>query len=329
MSMDSAHTAPAHQPASIPPRPRHGSGLIAKILTILYALVAAPLGLAMLAWSSVLHSRIRTMQFLWDDQLGSILGTPEGVRMLVALGASILLLVGIVATGMASSAGLILCGAMGAGAVLLAALPSLLFELYRFVPPGPLTELLLSLPYAQAVLLLPLLGGLGIGLAIARRRPDPSVVLSVLGLVLVPLVLVGATALLLTGYAQAMISVIMQMRIDFDLESALLCVLGAVLLAAGAAATRWSPYALLLPALVVLGTTIGLHVVGLSVVPPALWSDPAGNTLISFLTTGGGFVLSAILFLHTIVLAVVRSRSRRRTRLAGASAWDDASPAAA
>lgn len=313
-------------------RLRHGSGAVPRILTTLYALVMTPIALAALSFGGVRASRLQAMNGYAPDQLDALLTTPEGLQALVALGVGLALLVTVVITGSASSAGLLLCGVLGVGAVLLTTTPALLQTIYQHRPEAVPLEVLDGLLIGFPLLLLPLLGGLGGSLVIARRRPDPHAALSLLGLVLVPLGLVAAMYLLLRAHAHGALLWAREFRTDVGVMVLLLAVLGAVLLWGTAAACRWSPYSLLVPSLLALLCTAAVQslvlveLAGLSELIAPLWHGRTGSAVLSFLLAGGGLAVAAILFVHTIVLAAVRARSRRRARLAVPSAWDDAAP---
>lgn len=160
------------------------------------------------------------------------------------------------------------------------------------------------------------MGGLGLGLVIARRRPDPHLAASLLGVVAVPVILLAGLLLTWGGIGHGSLAAVRSFDTRLSLLTVLLVVLGALLLGAGATATRWSPYSPVLPALALLVVTALVSVSGAIPFVERTWVSPTGNSAASFLLLGGGAALAVILLVHTAVLAVVRTRARRRLRVA-------------
>lgn len=306
----SSHAAHSHAAE----RPRHGSGAIARVLTAVYALIVLPLALGLLGYGgSILHRTLMAFGFQGDAVL-EVLQTPQGLRMVLTIGLALLLLASIVATGIASSAGLLMAGALGLLPLLLTAVPSLMVLLYRLRPELVPFEVLDGILYGAPLLLPPLLGGLGLGLLIARRRPAAPGLVNLLGLLLVPLGLLAGALLLLHAHGAGVYIAVRMLQAELNGLVALLAVLGAVVLWVAATATRWSPYALVIPAIVLLAATAVVLVPGLLPIPNAVWISPTGQAAVTFLNGVGGLAAAVIMLVHTAVLALVRRRARRARR---------------
>ncbi|MGP9603549.1 hypothetical protein ACT3SY_12125 [Brachybacterium sp. AOP42-E1-35] len=308
-------------------RPRHGSGLVARILTIVYALVVAPIATGLLAHGGSTLVRFAMSRGYVDASLGELLAGPAGARVFLGAGLGILLLASIVATGVVSSAGLLAVGVLGLLSVAISAVPELAFQIYQHRPPMVPQEALDGIVYGLPLLLHPLIGGLGLALVIARRRPDPHLVVSLLGVIVVPLGLLLASLMLLRGHADGVRMAMVSFYTETQLTTVVLVVLGALLLGIAAAASRWSPYALVIPAIVLLLVSAGIYFSAVELIPPAVWSDPAGQAGMQFLFIGGGFAVAVVMLVHTAVLAIVRARSRHRQRISALAAPTTAAPA--
>lgn len=304
-SVDPAYWGPAAR------RPRTGSGPVARLLTVLYALVITPIATALIAYGGGGWMRIVQMRGYVADPLADLLTSRAGVQVIVGLGLGLLLLASVVATGIASSAGLLVVGVMGLFSLVVAAVPSLLFSLYGAVPDSVPLEILDGFAYGLPLVLHSVIGGLGLALAVARRRPDPHVIVSLAGLVVVPVLLLLGASLVFGGLGHGALMAVRMFDTRISPLVVALLILGALLLWLGAAASRWSPYALLLPVIVLLGASLAFVVPAVPL-PSGIWSDPTSMAAASFLLTGGGVAAAVILLVHTVVLAIVRHRSRRR-----------------
>lgn len=313
-------TPPEHSPAIA--RPRHGSGLLARILTAVYALVVTPIATGLLAYGGTTLVNYAMSRGYLGASLGELLAGPAGVRVIVGVGLGVLLLATIVATGIFSSAGLLATGAVGLVSVLIAAVPALALQIYTLLPPMIPFELLDGISYGLTLVLHPLIGGLGLALVIARRHPAPHLVASLLGLLLVPAGLLISALMLFHGHASGVRVAVMTFSTEIHVLNVALVVLGALLLFATMAATRWSPYALVIPAIVLLLVSVGVFLFTIELIPPMVWTSPSGQAAMSFLFVGGGFAAAVVMLVHTGVLATVRTLSRRRLRTAaGVPGW--------
>ncbi|QNN82358.1 hypothetical protein H3H54_15250 [Brachybacterium sp. Z12] len=252
-----------------------------------------------------------------DSSPVELLGTPMGSRILLGVGLGLLLLASVVATGIASSAGLLAVGVLGLVSIVLSIVPALMLEVYmtaaEVIPPQFLDGMVYGLP----LILHPLMGGLGLGLLVARRRPDPHVAASVAGLVVVPLMLLLGAGLLFRGVAEGAAFAMRMFRLDVQ-PMVVVLVLAGALVALGGAASRWSPYALIVPALVTLVASLAMMSSDVLSLISGLWNSPTASSAVSFLLVGGGLAAAVVMLVHTVVLAIVRHRARRQARaLAG------------
>lgn len=291
-----------------PPRRAEGSSILARALTILLALVLLPLSTLSLAVGT---SRMAQHLMVFNAPLWELPFTAQTVTALLAIGVGLLLLCLLLLSGIASSAGLLAVAALSVLDVLLALRPGLLLTLTAPLH-GELGLALLQWTTTGIPLLLHLLlGGAGITLAIARRRPDPAAPASLLGIVVVPVLMLVGSALVLRGALEGMQMVARALDLSLPLRAAVLVLLGAVLVLLAAAGTRWSPWSGILPMLALLGLTL---VWLLPAARSALPADLTGS-IFPVVTTAvfyGGTIAAAVLLgVHTAVLAVVRRRARR------------------
>lgn len=305
------HRADAPPAAAVRMR---GSGLVARLLTVVYALIVTPIATGLLSYGgSGWLQYFMTRRFM-DSSPVELLGTPMGSRILLGVGLGLLLLASVVATGIASSAGLLAVGVLGLVSIVLSIVPALMLEVYmtaaEVIPPQFLDGMVYGLP----LILHPLMGGLGLGLLVARRRPDPHVAASVAGLVVVPLMLLLGAGLLFRGVAEGAAFAMRMFRLDVQPMVVVLVLAGALLVTLGGAASRWSPYALIVPALVTLVASLAMMSSDVLSLISGLWNSPTASSAVSFLLVGGGLAAAVVMLVHTVVLAIVRHRARRQAR---------------
>lgn len=301
-----------------PAAPRTGSGLLARLLTVAYALLVAPVATGLLAYGGSAWYRIIMTRGYLDSSMLEALAGPMGVQIIGGIGLGLVLLASVVATGIASSAGLLAVGVLGLLSLVLSAVPGLLFQVYRIAPSVIPPEALDGLAYGLPLVLHTVMGGLGMALVLARRRPDPSLAVSLAGLLVVPAVLLLGGGLQLGGIGHGLALAMRTFNTEVSLLAVALILAGSLLLWLGAAASRWSPYALVIPALALLVATVPLAIPHLIPPPPGIWSSPASASAASFLMLGGGIAAATVLLVHTAVLAIVRRRARSRLRAAAA-----------
>lgn len=322
MSTDPSTPSPEQPPSTAETSAapvRTGSGLVARLLTVVYALVVTPVAVSLVVYGAMPWQQHLLMRLGALDQLLSYLFSADGLPTLLALVGGLLLLVSVVATGLASSAGLLSVGVLTLLPLSQFVWPQLPMLLYERLP-MLLQEAVFGL-IAQGVplLLFPVMGGLGLALVIARRRPRPPLAVSLPGVVLLPLLMLAGTLLAMNGFAVASTAYARTFGMEGAPPIALITgVIGVVLLWLSCAATGFSPYAQILPALVILAATAALLVPGLLMMLPSMFYGQIGGTTMSVLVMGAGPALGLVLLAHTAVQFAVSSRARRRLQAASA-----------
>lgn len=162
--------------------------------------------------------------------------------------AAIVLLVAVVLTGLWSSAGLLAAGVLSLFPIVFALFPSVVVSAYRLPVPRAWMD---GISYGVPLVLLPVLGGMGLALWSARHHPRVSGALQAIGLVVAPLLLLGGGWLLSLSVARSMVA-LQRFQLGLAADAAAYAIGGVVLVVAGIFLTRWSPFALLLPALALL-----------------------------------------------------------------------------
>lgn len=291
---------------------RPGSGVPAKVLTGLFALLATPAGVLLLTWGSMAWWRAVAQSYMGQNPL-ELLPPAAMAQLLAGMGIGTILLLAVAASGILSSAGPLIGALWGVLPVVLGAVPMLLVTWYQsFGGSGMPLLVLEALHLGHGLLIPPLLGGMGISLALARRRPAPPLLAALLGLVLVPLLLGGALLLALEGHARGVALTLQTLGAHTELLPALLLLVGVLLLVLAPALTAWSPYAGVLPALALLALSVGAMVRRdlLSSLP--LGAGPSAAFVTTYLLSGGFALIALLLLTHAVALLVVRRRARRR-----------------
>ena len=319
MSTDPSTPSPGQPPSTATTTARAGSGPIARLLTVVYALVVTPVATTLVVYGAMPWHQHVLMRNVPLDQLLEYLFSSRGLPPFLALLGGLLLLVSVVATGLASSAGLLSVSVLALFPLGLLAWPQLPVLLHERVPDFLFQAVFGLLAQGVPLLLFPVMGGLGLALVIARRRPRPPVALSVIGAVLVPVIMLAATLLAMHAVVVASTSYMTTFGAEGVPVSAMLtAVLGVVLLWLCGAATGASPYAQILPALVTLAATAALFIPGVLMMLPSVAYSRVGGTTMSVLAMGGGAALGLVLLAHTAVQLAVSSRARRRAQAASA-----------
>ena len=317
MSTDPSTPSPGQPPSTATTTARAGSGPIARLLTVVYALVVTPVATTLVVYGAMPWHQHVLMRNVPLDQLLEYLFSSIGLPSFLALLGGLLLLVSVVATGLASSAGLLSVSVLALFPLGLLAWPQLPVLLHERVPDFLFQAVFGLLAQGVPLLLFPVMGGLGLALVIARRRPRPPVALSVIGAVLVPVIMLAATLLAMHAVVVASTSYMTTFGAEGVPVSAMLtAVLGVVLLWLCGAATGASPYAQILPALVTLAATAALFIPGVLMMLPSVAYSRVGGTTMSVLAMGGGAALGLVLLAHTAVQLAVSSRARRRAQAA-------------
>lgn len=297
------------------------SSLTARLITIVIALVLTPTALILLSVGGLTMS-LTFFAYGFDGDFTPLIGA----LLLQALG--LVLLVLVVLTGIWSSAGLIVVGAFSIAPLIVAMFPVTLTWLVRIAP----REWGDGLIYGVPLVVLAALGAMGLVLALVRRDPRPkSGALNVIGLLAAPVLLaVGAWAII-WGIADGALLALQTFEFDVRPGSAFAVFAGTLLVLAGIAVTRWSPFALLLPALVLLVGS-ALLIAAPEVASRMLFQLPRGmnNVMPSLLLYGGGAAAGLLYLAFTAVLLRVRSASRSSAEdpaeIAGASAYPQEYP---
>jgi len=277
------------------------SALPARIITALFSVIVAPVGVGVLSVGG------RSWQYAFMAYGGVDPAQLIGPILLQALG--IVLLLAVVATGFWSSAGLLAAGILSVVPIVLALFPVLLLNLYQ--SPLPM-EWVDGIMYGIPLALFPAFGAMGLVLLFSKRFPArPNVALNIVGLFAAPLLLIAGVWLLTLGLARGTVAAVQQFRFDFAIDAAAAVLAGVVLIVAGILATRWSPFALLLPALALLIVT------PLSLTPASGFSDllfrtstELSRSLLPLLLTGAGVAAALSYALFTVVLLRARRRAR-------------------
>lgn len=298
---------------------RAGSGILARVLTVLYALVVTPLAVGLVMYGGQPWQQFMLTRGADGPGLIDFLSSPNGASTLIALVGGLLLLVSVVATGLASAAGLLSVSVLCVFPLSLSVVPQLMTWLYENMP-AVLRAIGPGL-YGQGLplVLYPVMGGLGLALVIARRRPRSHPAISLPGLVLVPVMMLIGAWLIMYGYAV----VLRTFNITFGTEAVpapamLALVVGMVVLWLSVGAAGASPYALVLPALVLLALSAGFLMPGFFSMLPGVMFSPTGSTALAVLALGAGPAVGIVLLAHTAVQFAVSSRARRRLQAASA-----------
>lgn len=277
------------------------SSLTARLITIVIALVLTPIALILLS----IGGQTVTLTFFaygFEGEFAPLVGP----LLLQALGLVLLILV--VLTGIWSSAGLIAIGMFSIAPLIVAVFPVTLSWLIRIAPRDWGDGLIYGVP----LLVLAALGTMGLVLALVRRDPRPrGAALSVIGIIAAPLLLAGGAWAVVWGIGDGVLFALQRFQFDIRPGASLAVFAGTLLVVAGIAVTRWSPFALILPAFVLLATSI-LLVAAPDSVFPMLFELPRGmNTVVPTLLLYGGGAAAGLLYLaFTAVLLRVRAHSR-------------------
>ncbi|MFC0674411.1 hypothetical protein [Brachybacterium hainanense] len=297
------------------------SRVLARLLTGLYALIVTPLATGLLSWGGSAWLMLVQQYGYVGVPLGDV---PPGM-MVQALGAPVVgiaLLASVVATGIASSAGLLVVGVISLFSVVMALFPALLFHAYDLSRELLPLQVVDGLVHGLPAVLHPAIGGFGLALLLARRGPRAPIAFSVIGLVLVPAVLLIGGGLLFAGLARGQYEAMIYFQLDPEPVSMLLVLVGLALVVAALAGTRWSPYSLVAPALVLLAFALVMVLpIGWTMFAD-LWRLRETATLFSFTSMGGTAALGVLMLVFTGVLAIVRGRARRRLQAPPSTAAD-------
>lgn len=279
------------------------SSTAARIITALIGVIVTPIAVGLISAGGFVWARFFLSYSAPTFDL-TVLGPPLLLQLL-----GLILLAGVIATGIWSSAGLLAVGVLGIFAAIIAIAPTLLVELYRFLSPVLPLEWIDGIGYGIPLVLFPVVGGLGFAVALIRRRPQrPSAGAQIIGLIAAPIVLLIGGWLLVWALSFGQRRALINFDFTFDPVVAAAVIGGFVLVTAGALLVRWSPFALVLPALVLLVISV------LFVIPQvygtlfrALPIEVSGIASTIFLL-GGAVAVAVAYLVATFVLIRVRSR---------------------
>lgn len=294
------------------------SSLTARLITIVIALALTPVALILLS----LGGQTVTLTFFaygFDGDFAPLVGP----LLLQTLG--LVLLVLVVLTGIWSSAGLIAMGLLSVVPLIVAVFPVTLSWLIRIAP----REWGDGLIYGVPLVVLAILGTMGLVLALVRRDSRPKgAALSVIGIIAAPVLLAGGAWAIVWGIGDGVLFALQRFQFDIRPGASLAVFAGTLLVVAGIAVTRWSPFALILPAVVLLVASIMLLAAPDAVFPMLLQLPRGMNTVVPTVLLYGGGAAAGVLYLaFTAVLLRVRAHSRLAS--GGSAGTGDSSSSAA
>lgn len=286
------------------------SSSTARLLTIVVALVLTPIALILLSVGGQTMN-LTLLAYGFDGDVTPLIGPV----LLQALGLALLVLVAL--TGIRSSAGLIVVGLSSIGPLVVAVLPVTLSWLYRVTP----REWGDGLLYGVPLIVLASLGAMGLVLALVRRDPRPkSGVLWAIGLIASPLLLVAGAGAIAWGIADGTLFALQRFQFDIRPEAAGAVVAGTVLVVAGVLLTRWSPFALILPAVALLAVGVALIAAPDATVPMLFQLPRPLNTVVPSMLLYAGGAVGVLYLAFTAVLLRVRAQWRRSEQAPSAPA---------
>lgn len=224
----------------------------------------------------------------------------------------VLLLVGVVVTGLWSSAGLLAAGVTGLLPLAAVIFPALTIWIWGVLPGSEIFAN--GMVSGQPLIIPAVLGAMGLALLLVRRLPlRTNVTPSILGYLIAPVALTLSAWLMTVGLAIGPMRALQTFRLDSD-PVAILTILGAlVLLIGGIVVVRWSPAALVAPAVALLiVATFGADRERLGSAVASLPDDHV-RTAAALVITGTALIVALLYLAFTVVVLV-----RRRIRLRGA-----------
>lgn len=279
------------------------SATVARVVTVLIAVVITPIALVLLWFGG--RGWIAAMEDARASGTGIDLMEVLGPLALQLL--AVILLVGVVATGVWSSSGLFALSVLGVIALVLSVVPAALSALSGVgATVVPLSWLAATLS-GLSLVLYPAMGAMGWVLYDARHRPaSRGATLTAVGVVVVPLLVFLGGGVIAWGAGYAQLRAAQLFEITFQPAVAIAMVVGVALLVASVALSRWSPWALMIPAVALLAISIVLAFPRLhATVVGALPLEVVGPTS-EFFLLGGGVAAAAIAFAFTFVLRTRR-----------------------
>lgn len=277
------------------------STMPARLITILIAVVVTPFAVGLIATGG------RTWVFTYAQYAMAEVDTVLFVMPLLLQAVGILLLLLVVLTGIWSSAGLIAVGVLALFPLACALFPALVLETFRLGPGLLPREWVEGLAYGLPLILLPVLGAMGVVLAIVRRRPArPGPGPATVGAIVAPVLLLTGALLASWGIGHGRLMTYQQEGGGLLPEAAVGVLIGTLLIVAGILATRWSAFALLLPALATLVASVLVFVPTVFLRLFSALPMEGTQTLLTLVLLGGGTAAALIYVTFTFVLVRVR-----------------------
>lgn len=277
----------------------------ARIITALIGAIVTPIALGLISGGGIRVYQFFSMSGYAKVDLG-VYVAPVALQLI-----GLVLLIAVVATGLWSSAGLIAAGALGLVALLFAIAPGLLLELYGIVPAFIPREWFDGIFYGLPLAVYAVLGAMGLTLVMIRRTTHGAGGgLAAGGLFAAPVLLAIGGWLLVWGIAEGQMRAVATFDTSINPLAALAVIVGVVFTLAGIGVSRWSPWALVIPALVLLVISL-LFVISMSV--PELRSLIPFELLrvaMPFVVTGGAVTVAVAQLAFTTVRVIAGRRAR-------------------
>ncbi|WAA66671.1 hypothetical protein [Microbacterium oxydans] len=278
--------------------------LPARLITILIAVVVTPFAVGLIATGG------STWVFTYAQYAMAEVDTFRFAMPIVLQVVGVLLLLLVVLTGIWSSAGLIAVGVLALFPLACALFPPLVLETFRLGPGVLPREWVEGLAYGLPLFLLPVLGTMGVVLAIVRRRPArPGPGPVIVGAIAAPVLLLTGALLASWGLGHGRLIAYQQDGGGLIPEAAVGVLLGTLLIVAGILATRWSAFALLLPALAALVASVLVFVPTVFLRLFSALPMQGTHTLLTLVLLGAGTATALIYVTFTFVLVRVRRQA--------------------
>lgn len=288
----------------------------ARIITALIGVIVTPIALRLISGGGLKIYQIINMFGYTPVDLGELVG-PVTLQLV-----GLVLLVAVVATGLWSSAGLIAAGVLALVALSFALAPGLLLELYHVLPAFIPHEWLDGIFYGLPLAVYAVLGAMGLTLMMVRRSTrDVGGGVAVGGLFAAPVLLAIGGWLLVWGISEGQMQAVVNFDTSFNPLIALVVIASVAFTVAGIGVSRWSPWALVIPALVLLVISL-VYVLTMSV--PEFRSLIPFDLLriaMPFVIVGGAVAVAVPQLTFTAVLVISRRRARQTAASVPASEY--------
>lgn len=292
----------------------HRSSLLARLLTIVTALVVTPIAIGLLSSGGYVWANVVMTRYAYGGPDLAVFAGPVAMQLL-----GLLLLAGVVITGVWSSAGLLAIAVLGLIWLVLSAIPAVMIEVYRgagsILPQGWMDGSI----YGIALALYAALGAMGLVLFSVRRRPSPGRTgAALLGILLAPLALLIGGWLFIRGVAGGQMQALMLSSLSFNVVATLAVLGGLLLIVLGIGVTHWSPWALLLPAVALLAATAVLMFPDSYPILGAVLPADTVQTAFMFFLLGGGTATAVVYLAFTAVMHRMHARASSAPQAVGA-----------